>query len=105
MPRRHLIRRRREIAENELLLRKFRVDQRLDPCRVLHSVREFIAEDGDVIVLPEFEFVRRRGLDERGGEREGEDEAFHRCGKRGGRMSSKPCGWQRPTIIGLARFP
>ena len=51
VPRRHLIARGGEVAENEIVPGKLRVDKRLEPGVVLHPVGQRVAEVTDVVAL------------------------------------------------------
>ena len=71
MPRRHLIARGGEVAENEVEPGKLRVDKRLEPGVVLHPVGERVAEVTDVVALVQCKQLRGERI---GAERNEKDE-------------------------------
>lgn len=69
-----------EIAEDQIVLRKFCGDERLERAFVLHAVGDGTADEGDVVAGLEFKFGGRLGgREERAseGENKGEDALVH----------------------------
>ena len=67
-----------EIAEHQIVLREPRVNQRLQPPKVLHPLRQRIADNANVVPLVEREFLRvRHRSDESDCGQQGPEMRFH----------------------------
>ena len=105
MPRRDLVARRGEIAEDELLRRELCVDQGFQPRAVLHAVGELIADDGDVLAIFQREFFRRSCVQPQGeNESEGEKDAFHKVVKGDGGSRRLPMVQQSSGAVKNLRW-